>query len=61
MTAPTMPPKDDDQLLARYNEANALDAAVPGEALRARVLAQAAQVAVQRAAGEPVGDGADAA
>ena len=50
MTAPTMPPKDDDELLARYHEASALDAAVPPEALRARVLAQAAHFAAQRAA-----------
>ena len=42
MTAPTMPPKDDDELLARYHEASALDAAVPPEALRARVLADLA-------------------
>ena len=58
MTAPTMPPKDD-ELLARYREASALDAAAPGQALRARVLAQAAQVAAQRAAGDPVGEGAE--
>ena len=48
MNAPTHRPEDD-ELLARYREASELDASTPGPALRAAVLAQAAQVAAQRA------------
>ena len=51
MTAP------DDDLLARYREANALENAAPKPALRAAVLAQARALADQRAAAA-VGDAA---
>ncbi|MFD1709735.1 hypothetical protein ACFSF0_03900, partial [Ottowia flava] len=50
MTAPTFRPEDD-ELLARWREATALDYQAPGAALRANVLAQAARVAEERAQG----------
>ena len=43
------PPNPDDRLLQRYHEANQLDAARPGQALRETVLAQARSVAASRA------------
>lgn len=43
-----LPPTPDDALLKRYREANELDAARPGPALRENVLAHARAVAASR-------------
>jgi hypothetical protein len=47
-------PADDDLLLQRYREANALDDARPGAALRKQVLAHARSVAQARTPAAPV-------
>ena len=47
-------PTDDDLLLQRYREANALDDARPGAALREQVLAQARSVAQARTLAPPL-------